>query len=216
MRKLVLELVPKPPFDGMLEQALHNVESYVILDLVRIDFQHGLKVGVMEVTMREGYTIDDLTLPPPAQLVSVVQRSGRTYTGIVQVRAPREMLGLFQEFDLDLIWDTPIGFSSGALVLSVVGEDGELRKLMQVVERIGTVKEVHVQAASFHREDMMASLTERQREIVVAAKRHGYYEYPRRIDAGELAEKVGVSKATVVEHLRKAEVRLMETLLAGY
>jgi len=216
MRKIVLELEPKPPFDGMLKEALHNVESYVILDLVRLDFQHGVKVGVMEVTMKEGYTIDDLTLPPPAQLVSVVQQSGRTYTGIVQVRAPKEMLGLFKDFDLDLIWDTPIGFSKGALVMSVVGEDDELRKLMKAVESIGTVREVHVQAASFHREDVLASLTERQREIVMAAKRNGYYEYPRRIDAGQLAEKVGVSKATVVEHLRKAEGRLMETLLAGY
>lgn len=216
MRKIVLELEPKPPFDGMLKEALHNVESYVILDLVRLDFQHGIKVGVMEVTMKEGYTIDDLTLPPPAQLVSVVQQSGRTYTGIVQVRAPKEMLGLFKDFDLDLIWDTPIGFSKGALVMSVVGEDDELRKLMKAVESIGTVREVHVQAASFHREDVLASLTERQREIVMAAKRNGYYEYPRRIDAGQLAEKVGVSKATVVEHLRKAEGRLMETLLAGY
>lgn len=216
MRKMILELELKPPFSDMVEQALNNVESYTIIEMVRIDFQHGVKVGVMEVNMKEGFTIEDLTLPPPARVVSVVQESGRTYTCIVQVKAPREMLGLFQEFDLDVIWDTPLGFSHDTLTMSVVGEDEELRRLMGLIDKIGTVKEMHVQPASFHRDDMLASLTERQREVVIAAKRQGYYDYPRRINSEQLAERVGVSKATVVEHLRKAEGRLMETLLAGY
>jgi hypothetical protein len=216
MRKMILELEPRPPFSEMVEQVLRNVESYTILEMVRIDFQHGVKVGVMEVNMKEGFTIGDLTLPPPARVVSVVQESGRTYTCIVQVKAPREMLGLFREFDLDVIWDTPLGVSKDTLTLSVVGEDGELRRLMGLVDNLGTVKEMHVQPASFHREDMLASLTERQRDVVIAAKRYGYYDYPRRINSEELADRVGVSKATVVEHLRKAEGRLMEALLAGY
>ena len=216
MRKMILELGLNPPFDQMLEQALHNVESYTIIELVRLDFQHGIKVGIMEVTMREGHSIDDLDLPPPADVVSIIQSSGNTYTCVVQVQAPKEMLGLFQEFDLDLIWDTPMGFSEGTLVLSVVGEDEELRKLMGIIDKIGEVRQMHVQPASFHQEDMLANLTERQRDVLIAAKRYGYYDYPRRMNAGELAKRVGVSKATVVEHLRKAEGRLVASLLAGY
>lgn len=216
MRKMILELSLKPPLSDMVGEAFQNMEYYRLVELVRIDFQHGVKVGVLEVRMREGYTIEDLTLPPPARMVSVVQSRGRTYTCVVQVQAPREMLGLFQEFDLDLIWDTPLGFADDTLTMSVLGEDAELRRLMGLVERIGTVKEIHVQPASFNGDDMLANLTERQREIVIAAKRHGYYDYPRRINSAELAERVGVSKATVVEHLRKAEGRLFGALLAGY
>ncbi len=216
MRKMILELGLNPPFDELVKQALHNVESYTIIEMVRIDFQHGIKVGIMDVTMREGYSIDDLQLPPPAEIVSVIQSSGNSYTCVVQVQAPKEMLGTFQEFDLNLIWDTPMGFSGDTLTMSVVGEDKELRKLMGIIDKIGTVKEMHVQPATFHQEDILAGLTERQREVLIAAKRHGYYEYPRRMNAEELSKRVGVSKATVVEHLRKAEGRLMASLLAGY
>jgi len=216
MRKMILELGLKPPFDKMLEQALSNVESYTIIEMVRIDFHRGIKVGIMEVNMREGFAIEDLTLPPPARVVSVIQSAGRTHTCVVQVQAPKEMLGIFRDFDLDLIWDTPMGFSGDSLVLSVVGEDEELRKLMGVIDSIGEVKEMHVQPASFHREDILANLTDRQREVLVAAKRYGYYEYPRRMNAEELSKRVGISKATLVEHLRKAEGRLMASLLAGY
>lgn len=216
MRKMILELDLNPPFDELVKQALHNVESYTIIEMVRIDFQHGIKVGIMEVNMREGYTIDDLTLPPPARVVSVIQSSGDTYTCVVQVQAPKEMMGTFQDFDLDLIWDTPMGFAGETLTMSVVGEDEELRKLMGVINKIGTVKEMHVQPATFHKDDVLASLTDRQREVLVAAKRLGYYDYPRRMNAEELSKRVGVSKATLVEHLRKAEGRLMKSLLAGY
>ncbi len=216
MRKMIITIDLKPPLDKMLEQALHNVESYTILELVRLDFHQGIKVGVMEVTMKEGFTIEDLTLPPPARVVSVIQSAGQVHTCVVQVQAPKEMLSIFREFDLDLIWDTPMGFTGDSLVLSVVGEDEELRKLMGAIDTIGEVREMNVQPASFHREDIMANLTDRQREVLVAAKRYGYYEYPRRMNAKELSKRMGVSKATLVEHLRKAEGRLMASLLAGY
>jgi len=216
MRKMILELILNPPFDELVKQALHNVESYTIVELVRIDFQHGIKVGIMEVHMKEGYTIDDLTLPPPAEVVSVIQSSGNTFTCVVQVQAPKEMLRTFQEFDLDLIWDTPMGFKGDILTMSVVGEDEELRKLMASIDKIGTVKEMHVQPATFHKDDILAGLTDRQKEVLIAAKRYGYYDYPRRMNAEELSKRVGVSKATLVEHLRKAEGRLVTSLLAGY
>jgi predicted DNA binding protein len=213
---MVIEIELKPPFDEYLEQALGNVESYNVIEMVRIDFQHGIKVGIMEVTMKEGFTIDDLELPPPAKVVSVLQRDGNTSTCVVQVKAPQEMLGLFRQFDLDLVWETPMGLAHGQIVFTVVGENAELRKLVSLIDNIGKVKEIHVQPATFHREDVLASLTKRQREVVVAAKRYGYYDYPRRMNAEELAKRIGISKATVVEHLRKAEGRLLEAILAGY
>ncbi|SEK90031.1 helix-turn-helix domain-containing protein [Haloferax larsenii] len=52
-------------------------------------------------------------------------------------------------------------------------------------------------------------LTPRQREAVSTAKRYGYYNWPREVSAQELADELGVSKATFLEHLRKAEAKLI-------
>lgn len=55
-------------------------------------------------------------------------------------------------------------------------------------------------------------LSQRQRDVFELARERGYYNWPRDISATELAEELDVSKATVLEHLRKAESRLFERL----
>jgi len=55
-------------------------------------------------------------------------------------------------------------------------------------------------------------LSERQRDVFELARERGYYEWPREVSATDLAEELGVSKATVLEHLRKAESRLFAAL----
>jgi predicted DNA binding protein len=52
-------------------------------------------------------------------------------------------------------------------------------------------------------------LSERQREVFELARDRGYYEWPRDISAADLAVELGVSKATLLEHLRKAEAKLL-------
>jgi predicted DNA binding protein len=52
-------------------------------------------------------------------------------------------------------------------------------------------------------------LSERQREVYELARRNNYYTWPREVSAGELAGELDISKATFLEHLRKAESKLL-------
>ncbi|WP_231186819.1 helix-turn-helix domain-containing protein [Haladaptatus sp. DYF46] len=54
-----------------------------------------------------------------------------------------------------------------------------------------------------------AQLSERQREIFEFAQREGYYTWPRETSASALAARIGVSKTTFLEHLRKAEAKIL-------
>lgn len=52
-------------------------------------------------------------------------------------------------------------------------------------------------------------LSERQREVFEFARERGYYSWPREVSAKDLAGELDVTKATVLEHLRKAESKLL-------
>lgn len=57
-------------------------------------------------------------------------------------------------------------------------------------------------------------LTGRQQEVIQAALDAGYFEWPRQITSDELAEELGITRATCLEHLRKAESKLIKDALA--
>ena len=52
-------------------------------------------------------------------------------------------------------------------------------------------------------------LSERQREVFDLARRRNYYAWPREASAAELAEELDIAKTTLLEHLRKAEAKLL-------
>ncbi len=56
-------------------------------------------------------------------------------------------------------------------------------------------------------------LSERQHAAVSAALDIGYFQWPRDGDAEDLADELGVTRATALEHLRKAEQKLLRRAL---
>ncbi|WP_276259772.1 helix-turn-helix domain-containing protein [Haloglomus litoreum] len=60
------------------------------------------------------------------------------------------------------------------------------------------------------RDQRLDTLTVQQREVFEHARREGYYEWPRATSTRELAADFDVSKTTLLEHLRKAEAKLLD------
>ena len=216
MKSMVIELRPGPQILKLMGPLFVNLESIDFLELLRVDFEHGMKLVLLDVTVKEGLSIDDVELPPSITIFNVLKQEGRRYTCLVKAQAPQDMLRYFQEYDMDLVWDTPSRFSEGSFVLGCTGELSDLRKFVNLMEGLGEVKVLKMQPAIFHNEDLLDTLTDKQREALKAAMRNGYYDYPRRISATELAERLGLSKTTLVEHLRKAEGRLMGEIVVDY
>jgi predicted DNA binding protein len=57
-------------------------------------------------------------------------------------------------------------------------------------------------------------LTERQYEVLDTAFRMGYFERPKGANASEVAAELDISVATTVEHLSRAQTKVLESLLA--
>ncbi|ELY59335.1 helix-turn-helix domain-containing protein [Natronococcus jeotgali] len=63
-------------------------------------------------------------------------------------------------------------------------------------------------------DDVLPELTERQREVLTLAVEYGYYDLPRETTTKAIAEEVEVSRRTVEDHLRRAERKLLTSLVS--
>jgi len=81
---------------------------------------------------------------------------------------------------------------------------------------LGEIKSISCQRVGYQSYNARSCITYRQREVLIEAKKAGYYDYPRHINADQLAERLGIGKSAAVEHLRKAEGRLISHILSGY
>jgi PAS domain S-box-containing protein len=61
-------------------------------------------------------------------------------------------------------------------------------------------------------ETLVASLTDRQREVLAAAYRAGFFASPRHSTGDEIADSLGISSPTFYQHVRKATRTLLEQL----
>ena len=97
-----------------------------------------------------------------------------------------------------------------------VGERTEIRESLDAVQESAGA-EVTVQSMSSSgqpgqspREQRLDTLTTTQREVYEHAREAGYYEWPRGASTRDLADDLDVSKTTLLEHLRKAESKLLD------
>lgn len=109
-----------------------------------------------------------------------------------------------------------------------VHEDGRERRqflawtdrgqLTDALDEIEAVYDADLEIARVSSTDSTAArggsdaLTPRQREAFALARERGYYEYPRDTTTRALAAELGIAKATYLEHLRKAEAKLLRSI----
>lgn len=54
-------------------------------------------------------------------------------------------------------------------------------------------------------------LTPKQKEILAPSLKHGYYEFPKKINLNQLSRKIGVSPSTLCVHLQKIESKILNS-----
>jgi HTH DNA binding domain len=100
--------------------------------------------------------------------------------------------------------------------ISVVGTSAKLRSFLAELRR----RHIHHHLLSIKGVDNpegspLEWLTPRQREVLVAAYRGGYYDTPRRASSARVARQLNLGKSATVEHLRKGQKRLLDGILRG-
>jgi predicted DNA binding protein len=91
----------------------------------------------------------------------------------------------------------------------VVYRRADLRDIVRELREIGSVE--LLQLTPYQSSETL--LSDRQAEVVDLALAEGYFDWPREVDAESLAAELDISHSTFLEHLRKAESRLLRSAL---
>lgn len=72
---------------------------------------------------------------------------------------------------------------------------------------------VRKETPRFFASSALEELTELERRTLETARQQGYYSFPRKANAKEIAAKLGIPASTLTERLRKAEAKLVPAVL---
>jgi predicted DNA binding protein len=162
-------------------------------------------VGLLEVvgtdlpdTIREMESLDGVTD------IELLENANESV--LVQFSTTQPLL-LLSLREVGLPFELPIDIREGRATLEVVAPREQLSMLSAQFEQFGMSFDVVYLYESVDPEQL---LTERQRELLAAALRSGYYDTPRTCTLTELAEEVGAAKSTVSESLHRAEEKIIK------
>ena len=103
----------------------------------------------------------------------------------------------------------------GKFRMTYLGTVRQLKETLKTLEKLEIRHRiVSMTDAKFSADSPLNALTEKQRRILMAAYKLGYYNLPRRIGSRELSEKLGLHKSALATHIRKAELRLLDAVLS--
>ncbi len=215
LRKITLEvnistIRDVPPLD-ILSSTLSSIDRIEAKSFLKIDMLKGEKIIIAEFTMKPGHVLEDIPFPTFAKILNVIDQNENKFLAIIQIKYEPSLASIYSAFGLDQIfYETPAYLDKNRLVFSILGEKESLSSFLKLMKNIlGDSTILRIQDHTFKDESLLSGLTDRQKEILTKAKQLGYYEIPRKITSMELANEFKISKSAVLEHLRKAEGKIM-------
>jgi len=106
----------------------------------------------------------------------------------------------------------PIEVRDGWYEFDLTGTREELDHFREILEGLGVSYELRSLVGT---EETDQLLTDRQREVLEAAVRRGYFEVPRECTLAEVAEELDVDKSTASTVLRRGQSRIVKWFVTG-
>lgn len=214
MRRLILEISEKELLKfGFEIQSFQKIKSLEFLHFLRQDPEQFAVISRVEFNDDLSKIEDMLDGGLIAEAQVLEKENNRTYT--VFLKGGPSLSSILDYLGLRGYLFPPLEVRGDKLTISFLGSSIQVGEFIDKITALGIKHQVvSLTEANFSPESPLSALTEKQREVLVAAYKLGYYDLPRRINSEKLAEKLNIGSATLGEHLRKAERRLLGHILS--
>ncbi|MHC1710138.1 MAG: helix-turn-helix domain-containing protein [Methanomassiliicoccales archaeon] len=216
MRTITLEIEPFETVKEEMSETFAQVHSYSILETLKTDYREGLCIEIMELILKEGVSINDIKILGNMQILSVLKSFDNKHTCLIKYTESEEAKEQFQESDLDLIHTIPTIISLEKFTISMMGEQKNLMDFVDMMKSVGIIRRMSLRRAAYQKADVLDVLTDKQREVMIAAFQNGYFDFPKKIGSKQLCQMVNISKPTLLQHMRKAEGRILKEIMTGH
>lgn len=194
---------------------------------------HGVSVEYPETTFRviavmsgegSGIALLEIRTPDPVPIIVAIERRDdvtdfdllwkRDETTTVQVETTDPLL-LFPILKAGIPLQTPFEITDGTATWEITTSSERLSGLGEGLDEAGVefdIDFVHDEPP----DPTEGLLTDRQREVLLAAIKQGYYDTPRRTTLTEVSESLDVSKATGSDVLHRVEGKVLKWFVEEY
>lgn len=209
MRKLICNLYFNQLFSKLISSNFKNIQKIEIIDVLKENTAKGENIGISKITFKEKKPIEEFEFSKYFKILDIIEESCTEYICLVKVSMPKRFSKLLEFLDLEIVWDRPILIAEDYMIYSCIGSNENLQNILKFSKLLGKITAVSYDDANYNGYDLLSNLTKKEQKVMLMAIEHGYYEYPRKISATRLADDLNNSKSTVIEHLRKAENKII-------
>ncbi len=214
MRRLILEVSEEELIKvGIEVPSFKNIKSLELLYFVRQDFREF--AAISQVEFLDSNTKMDELLEGGYLIDAQVLERQKNGSYIIFVRSGPSLSLVLSSIGIESGYlFPPLGMGDGKVKFSFLGSEQQIKAFLEGIDQIGMhFKILLLSDLNFSPVSPLNQLTEKQRDVLLTAYKMGYYDIPRKITSEKIAKKLGLGDATMVEHLRKAEQRLMKQII---
>lgn len=190
----------------------HRISMWCVWDRELMHFPSGDPEIVNEIEKevdKHGMLIDS-SRESPGNNVILLKCTCGVFRNVWNITGEHRLVDLF-----------PAVFLDGWAYYKVLSfEDSTLKEFFAELNTLGVSELVSKRNVDFSSipsnvwvGSLFNELTDKQMDALIKAHDYGYYNSPRNITTESVAKSVGVSRSTYEEHLRKAENRIMESVI---
>ena len=170
---------------------------------------------LFKIHLHENMTLDDLERIESLEVLEVVQTSENPEEGnlvICRVIHPLPILNARTNGTYAVAGSK---LDEEGLTYILQGSSTKLRLLSGVLRLMAKPDRTSARTLKLTPQNHDSVLTEKQLKLAKFAYDRGYYDLPKRIKITELAEQLGLARATISEHLTKIEGILMDDMFSS-